>query len=192
MLVQKRWMLILSLLGTLLVFAGCSNTTNTDTNDGPSPDLVVKTFFDDLQKGNINQASSLLQKQADKKGLEELTTNPEGNKIATLYLEHLNYEIGSPDINGDKAAVPVKVTVPSTSKMAGSVVKEAVSGALSGKTDLQMEKKGLQAIEGAIKDPSTPKSTYNSEIKLVKTEEGWKIKSVDMGFINAVGGALHF
>ncbi|WP_047155010.1 DUF4878 domain-containing protein [Aneurinibacillus tyrosinisolvens] len=185
MLLQKRWMLILSLVGVLLLFVGCSNQ-NTSNNDGPSPEAVTKMFFDALQKGDIEQAASLTQEKDMKKTLQEFASDPQGKEIATLYLQQLKYEVGSPDINGKEASVPVKITVPGAAKIAGAVAKEAMSGVLDGKSDSNIEKSALESIKQVIKNPATPKSTHNSSVTLVKTDTGWTIKSTDIGFLSSI------
>lgn len=184
----QRLLFTMVLLGVFIVSVGCSHEKTVGTASNDSPDIIVQNFFRSLQNGDIEQAASFLEK--DDKELRELSTDPAGEKMAKLFLQQLTYETGSYHINGEEASISVKVTTPNMLKIAGSTVKNVISGLISGEMndEAQAERKALENMEKSIKDPSTPKITTSQTIKLTKTEAGWKISTIDTEFLKTFVG----
>ncbi|WCN39440.1 hypothetical protein [Aneurinibacillus uraniidurans] len=186
---HKYLLVAIMLLGGLILATGCSSEKTAAPANNDSPDIIVKNFFGSLQRGEFQQAASFLKK--DDQDLRELSADPEGEKVAKLFLQKLTYETGSYDIKGDEATISVKITVPNMLKISGAAAKGIVSEAMSGQMndDTQAEHKVLEKIEASIKDPSAPTITTTQTIKLTKTESGWKISTMDTDFLKTFFGS---
>jgi hypothetical protein len=52
--------------------------------------------------------------------------------------------------------------------------------------DTKAEQKVIETIEKELTDPTTPKTTYENTVTLIKTETGWKIESFDTNFLQSI------
>lgn len=161
---------------------------------GPSPDKVVRDFFDAMIKGDFVTAAKLAGVADIQTDVLKTPKDQQGEQIVKSILARVTYEIGGKKINGNKAEVSVKVTSPDLLRITGQVMTELLPVAFAMAFSQEQSSQNTEALfeqyfENAIKDPNAPMVTSDITVQLERKNGSWVIKPDD-ALLNAITGNL--
>ncbi len=170
------------LLISIGLFAGCSS--------GPSPKQITQQFLAALQNVDYETAQSLSKYKIDYQNTDE-----EDKEMAQQILSKVSFELSEAVIDEDKATVKANVTSLDLVTIVGQSMSEMISMAFAAAFSDDGSQKDMdsffeQYLNNKISDPKAPMTTTEVDIKLVQTENGWKIAENNEDLFNAVTGNL--
>lgn len=178
---MKKIIAIILSVAMVLSLAGCGETAKAEE--------AVTNLFEAFKAGEIDKAEAYLLKDAD--GAED-----ESGDMFNHVFTKLDYTIKSSEkISGDEVHVTASVTAPDMEVAVGEFFGKALEFALANafsetplsdeEYEAELEKIFIEATE----DEDLGTVTNEVVIKVVKTDEGWKIESDD-AFADAITGGM--
>ncbi|MDR3596806.1 DUF5105 domain-containing protein [Clostridium sp.] len=154
-----------------------------------SPSNVVKTYFEELQKGTNADFTQMLNNSLESAG-NTSKSDTQGNKLSDEStkkiidsMAKITYTINSEKIDGDSATVNIKVNGPDMSKVMADFMQKAISTALSNSFsgNKMSDKDNNKMYQGILSD-CLNNITYadrTGDISLKKSNGEWKIDADD-------------
>lgn len=171
---KKLAILIITILSLGTILVGCKSESPTD---------VVNIYFEQLKKGDSEQANEFIESTISQ--TEEETSDDSDNvedetdevmeEALKLYLSKIDAKVLSEEIDGDNASVEVEINGPNFSNMMMEVIQESLADAFSGKEvdEDHMSRSFLEKVKSSKNEVRTGK------VNLTKEDKNWKIKSDD-------------
>ncbi|WP_297134562.1 hypothetical protein [Terrisporobacter sp.] len=171
---KKLAILIITILSLGTILVGCKRESPTD---------VVNIYFEQLKKGDTEQANEFIESTISQ--TEEETSDASDNveeetdevmeEALKLYLSKIDAKVLSEEIDGDNASVEVEINGPNFSNMMMEVIQESLADAFSGKEmdEDYMSRSFLEKVKSSKNEVRTGK------VNLTKEDKNWKIKSDD-------------
>lgn len=188
---KNKIITLLLVVAMIFVFAACSEPSPTDVAD----DFLTAVKTQDkeaLSKVYIEENFDV----ADAADSSDLPEDLQKEIVEKIF--DFDYELGEEKIEGDEAAVEVKITTydvgSAFTEFIGEYISQAFGLALSGTSEEDAEELALEIFEEKFKELEEKDYTENVRLELKKTDEGWKVSEIDddSAFLNAVtGGLIH-
>jgi len=179
---MKKWKIGLFIILTVAVFTACASkaTTESKTINDLTPEQTVQDAFDavkqkDFDKFNQYMANSSIFITEDADSYNQLT-NTEKKIMNELFL-NFSYEISSTKIDGSKATINVKMTNTDYSNIITDLVKQSINSTFSGDEEDMDDDNSEELLLNLLSEANKSNSKVSSdlELKLNKTDTGWKI-----------------
>ncbi len=149
---------------------------------GPGPDEAVKEFCEAMKAFDLEKLS----KGMGKEGENPIEAFNSGEEMDQMLLEQMKtwaaeieYKIGKPEIDKDKAKVPVEFQAldagPVITEILSEFITQIFSLAMSGGSEEEMEAALKTIMNEKIAGTTLGKVKTNAEFTLEKGEEGWVI-----------------
>ena len=183
---MKKIVAIILSLVMVLSLAGCGEVKKAEE--------VVTNMFEAFKAGDFDKAEAYLVQDEDADGEDE--ESDESDEMFNHVFTKLEYTIGSCEkISGEEVQVTASVTAPDMKVAVGEFFTKALEFAFANAfsenplseedTTAEMERIFVEATE---KD-DLGTVTNEVAITVVKTEEGWKVKSDD-ALVDAISGGM--
>lgn len=176
-----------SLLGILVVLVALSLIA-CSTNP-PPPKKTVVSFFDALQKGDLDRAATHLFSE-DGSTPEVIPMEKDQEQIIITVFSKLLCEIKSESIEGDQATVKAAVTSLDLVRIVMQTMSElmpmAFAMAFSDNPD-ELDTLAEQYMMNSLSDPNAPTTVTNVDIALKKVDNQWLIVPDD-ALLNSITG----
>lgn len=154
------WLFALALVNAALLLAGC----------GQSPQRLATRYLADLQQFNYPASYATLTDEDRaarplKQFLTEIPLAPDADPIwFRAILFSTRYEVGQPQVNGERAVVPVKVTMPDLTLWERTIdAKAGPQDSLNAAADKSLQT-GLY-----------PKLRFEDALVMVKQQHQWRV-----------------
>ncbi|MBE3586528.1 MAG: DUF4878 domain-containing protein [Thermoanaerobacter sp.] len=170
---------------SLLILAGCSTTP---------PKSVVESFLSAIQAGDIEKASTYIDK-GNKTLTSELAPAEDkfGEEFGKKILSRVKYEIKKQEISGDTAKVTATITsldlVRIVTKAMSDIMPMAFAAAFSDQSEEGMNAMFEQYLINSISDTNAPTTTTDVIINLKKVDGKWLIVPDD-NLLNSLTGNI--
>ena len=186
---KKTWVLVSFVLCFSLVFMGCGSSRET-------PEQAVTNLLTAIK----NLDAETIQKYVVYEDLfsgvpesEDLIENEENTKLLT---NKLSFKILSSSSEGDTAVVKTEITSIDMAVILGEYMQQAMALAFSNafaggaaKSDEEIDAQAEQIFKDLLNRENNKMKTSTIDIKLTKTETGWRLNS-DEEFEDAIFGGL--
>jgi hypothetical protein len=186
---KKTWVLVSFVLCFSLVFMGCGSSRET-------PEQAVTNLLTAIKNLDVETIQKYVVYEDLFSGdpeSEDLIENEENTKLLT---NKLSFKILSSTSEGDTAVVKTEITSIDMAVILGEYMQQAMALAFSNafaggaaKSDEEIDAQAEQIFKDLLNRENNKMKTSTIDIKLTKTETGWRLNS-DEEFEDAILGGL--
>ena len=164
--------------------------------DGPKPQDTVKTFCEAMKTYDYDAMRSCLERELDPEDI--IPAEQENLSGLSEYLKHkasdMTYTIGSAEISGDNAKVPVTMEYTDVSPVLGEAVAnylmEVIASVFTGLSEDEMDRIFANELALAISHHETKRAAQDVSFDLVRVNGEWKIKELPEEAVTVMTGNM--